>query len=298
MSIESKEFTFNVSSPAQLKLNNISGSVVIEPGEDGIIHVLAIKHPGRGDPDSTKIECVQAEDGSVSVSTRFSDPGWTWLFGTQVCDVDYVVKAPSQCSLNINGVSNSLKVSGFEGDFVFKTVSGDMTLHTLNGSLKIDSVSGDISGEILTGSSQLKTVSGDINLRDSKIYITNIKTVSGDVSLQTVYFEEGPYKFHTVSGDIRLVVPSSSSCIVEMHSVSGDFSTNLPVNQSTHNHGDHSARVGAGGAQVSLNSVSGDLMLECDGEIIQAPVKNSLDILSKVETGELSVEEALAQLNG
>ena len=298
MSIETREFTFNVSSPAQLKLNNISGSVVIEPGEERFIHVLAIKHPGRGNTDSTRIECLQAEDGSVSISTKFSDPGWTWLFGTQVCDVDYVVKAPGKCSLNINGVSNSLKVSGFEGDFVLKTVSGDMTLHGLNGSLKIDSVSGDVTGEILSGSSQVKTVSGEINLRDSSIIIADVMTVSGDVSLQTGLSDEGPYKFHTVSGDIHLVVPSTSICNVEMHSVSGDFSTNLPVSQLSHKHGNHYARVGAGGVQVSLNSVSGDLILESDGEIIQAPAKNSLDILSKIETGELSVEEALVQLNG
>jgi hypothetical protein len=297
MSIESREFTFNVSSPAQLKLGNISGSVVITPGDDGIIHVLAVKHPGRGDAEHTKIECVQAEDGSVSITTRFSDPSWSWFFGPQVSDVDYVVKAPRQCSLNINGVSNSLNVSGFEGDFVIKTVSGDVTIQSLTGPLRIDSVSGDVSGEILSGPCQLKSVSGDINLRDSNLVSTNVKTVSGDVSLQSG-LSEGPYKFHSVSGDMRLLVPATSSCNVEMHSVSGDFSTNLPVNQSSHSHGNHTARVGTGGVQVSLNSVSGDLMLECEGEIPQAQEKNSLDILAKVEKGELSVEDALAQLNG
>jgi len=296
MAIESREFTFNVSSPAILKLGNISGSVVIEPGEDGIIHVLAVKHPGRGDAENTKIECVQAEDGSVSISTRFSDPGWSFLFGAQVCDVDYVVKIPRQCSLKINGVSNSLNVSGFEGDFAFKTVSGDITIQSLTGPLNIDSVSGDISGEVLSGPCDLKSVSGDINLRDSNLVSAKVKTVSGDVHLQSG-LSEGPYKFNAVSGDIRLLVPATCNCNVEMHSVSGDFSTNLAVNQSKHSHGNHTARVGTGGVDVSLNSVSGDLMLECDGEIPKAVEKNSLEILSKVESGELSVEDALAQLN-
>jgi len=297
MSIESREFTFNVSSPAKLKLGNICGSVVIEPGEDGIIHVLAVKHPGRGDAERTKIECLQAEDGSVSISTRFSDPGWGFLFGEQVSDVDYVVKAPRQCSLNINGVSNSLKVTGFEGDFAFKTVSGDVTIQSLTGPLNIDSVSGDVSGESLTGPCHFKTVSGDIHLRDSNLESANVKTVSGDVSLQTG-LSEGPYKLNAVSGDIHLLVPAASSCNVEMNSISGDFSTNLPVNKSKHSHGNHSARVGTGGVVVTLNSVSGDLMLECDGEISQAVEKNSRDILSKVESGELTVEEALSQLIG
>ena len=194
MPIESREFTFNVSSPAKLKLGNICGSVVIEPGEDGIIHILAVKHPGRGDAERTKIECLQAEDGSVSISTRFSDPGWSFLFGEQVSDVDSEVKAPHQCSLSINGVSNSLNVKGFEGDFAFKTVSGDITIQSLTGPLNIDSVSGDVSGEILTGACQVKSVSGDINLRDSNLISAKVKTVSGDASLQTE-LAEGPYNF-------------------------------------------------------------------------------------------------------
>jgi DUF4097 and DUF4098 domain-containing protein YvlB len=162
--------------------------------------------------------------------------------------------------------------------------------------LTIDSVSGDISGEGLSGPSHLKSVSGDIILRNSNLISANVNTVSGDVSLQTG-LGKGPYKFNSVSGDIRLLVPSTCSCKVEMHSVSGDFSTNLPVNQSNHTRGNHSARVGTGGVDVLLNSVSGDLMLECDGEIPQPAEKNSLQILSKVESGELTVEEALAQLN-
>jgi hypothetical protein len=297
MSLETIEHTFNVSSPAQLKLGNISGSVEIQAGEDGIIHVLAVKQPGSGDAERTKIECLQAEDGSVSIATRFSDISLGWLFGSQVCDVEYLIKAPRQSSLKVNGVSNTLYVSSFEGDFQFKTVSGDMTLQSLSGSMKIESVSGDIAGELLIGSGQLKSVSGDINLRDSSLTSASVNTVSGDVSLQAE-FSAGPYKFNSVSGDVRLVVPAASSCNVEMHSVSGDFSTNFPVNQSSRRHGNQTARLGAGGIQISLNSVSGDLMVECDGEVPQAPVNNSLEILSKVESGELSVDEALVQLNG
>jgi len=296
MNSESREFTFNVSSPAKLKLGNISGSVVIEPGDDGIIRVMAEKHSGRGDAETTKIECVQAEDGSVSIETRYSDPSSSFLFGEQVCDVDYVVKIPQICSLKINGVSNSLNVSNLEGDFNFKTVSGDVTMEALKGPLTIDSVSGDLSGTTLSGPSHLKSVSGDINLQNSDLISAYVNTVSGDVNLQTG-LDKGPYKFNAVSGDIRLLVPSRSSCNVYMHSISGEFSTNLPVNKSNHSFGNHSAMVGTGGVDVLLNSVSGDLVLECDGDLLQPEEKNSLEILSKVESGELSVEDAIIELN-
>jgi len=297
MSHESFDHSFKVSSPALLKIGNISGSVDIQVGEEGSISVLAIKHPDCKDAERTTIEFFQAEDGSVSINTRFGDNNWGWLWGQPVCDVEYIVKAPRQCSINANGVSNSLSVSGFEGTFSFKSVSGDMTLEDLTGNLNVETVSGDVTGQNLAGDSHLKSVSGDINLHDSRLPSVIANTVSGDVVLQTG-LSAGPYKFHSVSGDVHLLVPSASHCDVELHSVSGDFSTNIPLNGSSKSSGKQTARLGAGGARVALTSVSGDLQVECEGEIPPVPVVNKLDILSKLENGELSVDEALLQLNG
>ena len=44
MSQETIEQTFEVPTPAQLKLENVRGSVVIQPGEDDQIQVTAVKH--------------------------------------------------------------------------------------------------------------------------------------------------------------------------------------------------------------------------------------------------------------
>jgi hypothetical protein len=297
MTHETIEHLFNVSSPARLKLTNVSGSVYIQAGEDGIIHVQAVKQTGSGEAETTLIEVSQSEDGSVSIATRIKDNNWGWVFGSHVCDVDYVVKAPRQCSLNVNSVSDSIQISGFEGEFDLKNVSGDITLQDLTGSLKLDTVSGDVTGESLCGDARLKSVSGDIHLQQSSLPSAHVTTVSGDVSMQTEILA-GPYQFHTVSGDVNLVVPGSSCCNIELHSLSGDFSTNLPVSQSTRSAGVQTARLQGGGAEVSLSSVSGGLLVECVGEIQQAPTVSSRDILSKVESGELSVDEAVIQLKG
>ena len=55
--------------------------------------------------------------------------------------------------------------------------------------------------------------------------------------------------------------------------------------------------------KVSLKSVSGDLSLDCDGEIPPAPemlkTVSSVDrraVLERVERGEMTVEEALGKL--
>jgi hypothetical protein len=296
MSHDSLEQVFNVKSPARLRLSNVSGSVDIQAGDDNKISVLATKQPGTGDVNRTAIECLQAEDGSVAIATRYGENSWSWLLGSNICAIDYVVKVPQQCSLTVNGVSNTLNISGITGDIDLKMVSGDITLHDLEGKLNLDSVSGDLLAENLSGSGSIKTVSGDINLKNADLTSLGINTVSGDVFLQTALLT-GPYKFNSVSGDVRLLVPAASQCDIEIHSASGDLSTNIPVSMSSHNHGSQTARMGQGGTQVIMNSVSGDLSVECDGEIPQAPVVNKLDILSRVENGELSVDEALVELN-
>jgi DUF4097 and DUF4098 domain-containing protein YvlB len=296
MSFENIDQTFNVTSPAQLKLGNISGSVDIQAGQDGIIHVLAKRHPGNCDAEHTTIELLQAEDGSVSINTRFGEGNWSWLWGSQVCEVEYIIKAPHLCSINVNVVSSSINVKGFEGAFSFKSVSGDMALESLSGSLNVDTVSGDVTGQDLAGGIHLRSVSGDINLQASSLPSVNVNTVSGDVVLHTG-LTEGPYKFHTVSGDVHLLVPAVSQFNVDLHSVSGDFTTNFPLTHSSLGSGRQSASVGKGGPAITLTSVSGDLQVETEGKIPPEPEVNKLDILSRLENGELSVDEALIQLN-
>jgi hypothetical protein len=138
------EKKFNVSSPARLAVNNVSGLVEITTGENGIILVTAVKRSNSGDEKRTEIEITQEADGTVKAATRYPDGGWTWMFGSHPCDVEYVIKAPRQCSIRVNGVSNTVLAEGFEGEVNLNTVSGDVTVKTINGPVRIHSVSGDV----------------------------------------------------------------------------------------------------------------------------------------------------------
>ena len=302
MSQDKIEQTFTVTSPARLKLSNIRGSVEIHTGEEGVISVTAIKQSHTGDAEQTKIEVSQDADGTVVATTKFGEGSWQWLFGSKPCEVDYVVKAPRQCSLKVNGVSSEASVEGFEGEFEFNSVSGDLALNNLTGPVKINTVSGDVSGSHLAGPLDLKTVSGDVSLTESSLPTINANTVSGDLDLRTP-LADGPYHFKSVSGDVRLTAAPETRCTVELHGVSGDFSTAFPVSRSSHGHGSLTADVQGGGVKVCLNTVSGDLSLESSGEIPPAPAfsgaSSAVDrraILERIERGEMSVEEGLSQL--
>lgn len=300
---ETIEKTFNVSSPTQLNVSNICGSVEIYPGEEGVIQVSATKQPHTGDEKSTHIEITQDADGTVRVLTRFPEASWNWLFGSHPCEVDYVVKAPRQCSLKLSGVSNTVRVEGFEGDFNINSVSGEIDLRDLNGSVRIHTVSGDASGGRISGALDLDTVSAEICMKDSSLASIQAISVSGDVRICTS-LGDGPYDFKSVSGSVRLTLPFNSHYTGELHSVSGDLISASPVSSYSRHHGSQLIDVQGGGVIVSLNSVSGDLSLDGDGEIPSAaePVttvstETRLAVLERIERGELSVDEALGQLN-
>jgi hypothetical protein len=300
---ENIEKSFSVAAPARLSVSNIRGSVEIHPGEDGLIQVTAIKQSHGGDEKRTRIEITQEADGTVKAVTHFPDGGWTWLFGSQPCEVDYVVKAPRQCSLKLNGVSNTVFAEGFEGAASVNSVSGEITLRDLKGSVLIHTISGDADGERISGSLSLDTVSGDVTLKESNLSSIKAKTVSGDIRIRTS-LTDGPYDFKSVSGQVRLSMPPDTHCTAELRSVSGDLVSAFPVTGYSRQHGSQTVSVQGGGVEISLHSVSGDLSLECDGEIPPAPVllktvssEERRSVLERLDRGEMTVDEALGQLH-
>jgi len=302
MSEEPFEKTFPVSAPARLKLDNIRGSVEILPGADDAISVTAVKRPGSGDLARTEIEMLQEQDGTVRVSTRFPDGGWTWLFGSHPCCVDYIVRTPRQCSLDLNGVSNSLEVGDINGEFHVTSVSGEVALRDLEGDLRLHTVSGRAHGERLIGRLDLDSVSGDLDFSACSLPAVAAKTVSGNLSLQTS-LGDGPYAFNTVSGAVRLALPGEARCTVELNSLSGQIVTAFPVSSYAQAGGIHTVALQGGGVPLTMHSVSGSLSLDREGgDPVTAGVGLSAEerraLLERLERGEVTVEEALAQLRG
>jgi DUF4097 and DUF4098 domain-containing protein YvlB len=302
MSEDKIEKSFNVKLPARLTISNISGSVRVQPSEEDIIQVIAVKNPHTGDPQRTEIEITQDATGAVTASTRFPEGAWGWLLGSHPCDVDYTVKAPRQCSINVTSVSSFVMLEGFTGDCSVNSVSGDIKLVTLDGALRIHTVSGRIAGEKMTGTLDLDSVSGDQEFKGSILSSVHSNTISGRVNLNTS-LAAGPYHFKSVSGNVRLTMPASTHCSCELHTISGKLTSAFPVTSQSLSRTNQTMDVQGGGVLVELNSVSGDLSLDSDGVISSTPVVeasrssvDSKDILERISRGELSVDEGIAKL--
>jgi hypothetical protein len=299
---------FSVGDTARLKLSNVRGLVDLRAGDPGVITVTAVKH-ADGNLEHTVVDLRQSADGTVHVETRFPDGqgGWLALLGIrQPCRVDYTVRLPSACAVELSVVASDTFVQGLAGDFNLHTVSGSLRLADLTGSLRLHTVSGDVLGERLTatGPVQLSTVSGRITLLESDLPAASGNTVSGDLNLAT-RLREGPYVFNSVSGDIRLSVPFGTRCAVSLHSQNGRIHSNVTT---------HGLRDGEGlGPTLRLHSVSGDLWLVASEEATPSPTTgvdrastpptpptppapDRRAVLERISRGELSVEEAMAAL--
>lgn len=305
MSEEVIEQTFPVSGEAVFSLNNIRGAVVVTAGSPNEIAVKAVKRRSSGDARRTEIIMEQAQDGSVKVETRFQNSLLNIVMLSFPCEVDYTVSVPPTCDVHLSGVSAALSLEGVQGRLELSTVSGDMQLAGLAGSLDVNSVSGSVSGAELAGEMKLRTVSGDVRLESSQLSSIEANTVSGDIHLQSP-LGSGPYNFHSVSGNVVLDVPDDTACRVELSTVSGDVHTKLPGAQHGKQRGHAWVEVGSGGAQITANSISGDVRIASpSGEAAQAArtarsagrtAEERMQILARIERGEISADEALQEL--
>jgi hypothetical protein len=310
MSEDTIQQTFNVpaGTPARLEVSNISGSVEVLPGDEGVIAVAAIKHPHTGDLERTEVKVSQAEDGKVKAEVKYRE-GWRILGGSKPCQVSFTIRVPNQCSVQANGVSCSVSVHDLEGNFEVSSVSGQVTLNELSGPVKLNTVSGDVDGGYLRGNLQFNTVSGDVRLKESTLESITGHSVSGDIALQTP-LAEGPYTVNSVSGDVRLVVPVDTHCTAHVTGISGRVHTAFPQTAYRRSNGSHVAEIQGGGVPVKLHSVSGDLWMgPAEGET-PAPAQpaqpdqpaqparpDRKDVLDRIERGEISVEEGLKLLS-
>ncbi len=307
MSQETIERSFETGSPAQLKLSNIRGEIKIQAGESGIITVTAVKHLNTGNSDLTQVIIEQDDSGKVVVKTEYPNSVTNWFSLNKPCKVDYTVQVPPECKLKTSGVSCNISVRGVQSETEIHSVSGSLKLEDLSGSLKAKTVSGAIKANQINAELDADTVSGSIRVTGSQIPKASFNTVSGRMLLESP-LGDGPYTFKSVSGGATLVVPPDTACSARFHSVSGRMRTSLPMTKDLRRGSRGEIEIQGGGPEIFHRCVSGSLkIVTAENETIDeklhsspaAPTrpKDQMSILKQLEDGQISVEEALKELN-
>jgi DUF4097 and DUF4098 domain-containing protein YvlB len=197
-------------------------------------------------------------------------------------DTDLYLRIPATVSIEANGVSTDITVTGSRGESItLETVSGDLEVEASPQRIELHSVSGDVefsgetkrstvetvSGEITIvgagGEVSLSTVSGDVTLEGGALTRGRFESVSGDLNLELDLDDGGRLSCDSMSGDVNLLLPSSQKAEFTAQSYSGgiqtDFGESSSVSEGPGVMLEH--RQGDNGAQVRLETFSGDITI-------------------------------------
>ncbi len=217
-----------------VSVHNINGDITYLPGSGSTVEVTAMRHGS----DANVYTVVKEYSGKVVVCVLWHDTD-------ESCDedgshmhshdrrwgdhgsMDVTVKLPASMVAEAGSVSGDIRIDGAHGDVRAATVSGDVTLRNLHATAV-----------------RATTVSGDVD--------AGISELSGD----------GPLHFRSVSGDVTVSVPTGLNADFSMSTVSGDLDTDFPLTLNGRmGRRSINARIGTGGREFSVSTVSGDVRL-------------------------------------
>ena len=220
----------------EIKIEWISGSVTIEPGD---VQEITFLESGNG---TDKYEMVWKQSGDelvIQYSKDSSIAGFGLHFGDDSKDLTVTVPRGWVCdSLELDTASTDLTVR-------------DMIIREM----EIDSASGTAKFEICTVSSlDVDTASGDVTFSGS---LNELDFEAASASFTGV-LENVPnlIKMDSMSGDLTLTLPEGAGFTVSLDAMSSDFSSDFPTVKKN-----KSYVCGDGHCKIEVSAMSGDVSI-------------------------------------
>ena len=251
---------------------------------DGYAGEIDVKTWGRNavrvEADPSSRSSVEVVSSGVSVTVRtegrrgppasvdltITVPAWMGLDLSGVyTDVMVVgVRAP----ISVETVQGEVDVTGGEGLVSLRSVQGHVHLKGAKGRIDVHSVNEDVRVSDASGEIVAETVNGEIVLERVDATSLDAGTVNGDVGYDGPVRSGGRYALSSHNGDVTLAVAESTSATVSVSTFNGEFESAFPVTlRETRKGKRFSFVLGAGGAQVSLESFQGTVSLVRPGQL-------------------------------
>jgi hypothetical protein len=237
------QWTQRMTSGQVLEIKGISGRISAVPASGEVAEVVARKTGRSGDLEEVAVEVAQAGDRIVICAVYGS-----WNHGQDRCHPDRPDRAERASREERN---RSINVSVEYEVRVPRSVRFEGTM-----------ISGRIEAEGLGADVSATTVSGPIRLSTNGR--ATASSVSGTLDVQLGSRATDDLRFRTVSGDIILRLPESFDADLDFSSISGHFDSDFDMNVRSMGGWVGSkvrGTIGRGGAELSLNTVSGDVRL-------------------------------------
>ncbi|HJQ98083.1 MAG TPA: DUF4097 family beta strand repeat-containing protein [Candidatus Polarisedimenticolaceae bacterium] len=278
---------FKAAAGGKLTLDLDSGGSVKVSGTGG--SAVTISYKLSCSPDC---EISFDQSGSdVRVRTKFKEPA-----RSQNSDGEFDIRVPSRFDVALDSMGGRLEIDGVTGAFTGETKGGEITLHDVEGEAKLTTMGGEIrvtdstlDGSVSTmgGPVTIENVSGDLkgssmgggvrykNVRRSDGKLASPPNTGGgdpsDITRDTVQIstmggdidtEDAPdgADVMTMGGDITV---KSAKRFVRAKTMGGDIEIDSVDGwvQATTMGGDLDVSVIGGGGDVSLTSMSGNVVL-------------------------------------
>jgi hypothetical protein len=207
---------------------------------------------------------VTYEDGVLTIThENLTWEGLLKWLRPQRTSAAVTVTVPRNCPAQVGVVSATAVVSGISARASVKSVSGEITLDGLTGDVDAHTVSGALEAQGLNGKLSFNTVSGDLALAGGWVERLDVNAVSGDVTADIDLDPLGGIHVTTVSGEVTLRLPAEADAQVHLHSLSGAVRSEFTELRSVSAPASHtvSGSLGAGSGHVSVNTMSGRVML-------------------------------------
>jgi DUF4097 and DUF4098 domain-containing protein YvlB len=214
--------TYRIGAGAQIRIENVSGDVIVT-GYDGDSIIVKGTKQGR-DRDQVEIQ-DRSGTGNVDIGVQYP----------KHCNCDASIRFDVQVPRSVN----------YDFDHIF-SVSGDVQVTGVTGRLNASAVSGDVQIKDVSGSVSASAVSGDVKVEISRLDGSDdmkFSTVSGDVSVMLPASLDGDVDMSSFSGSIKT-----------------DFAIEVRTERYG-SRSSARGKLGGGSRRVKMSSVSGDLSL-------------------------------------
>ena len=258
--------TVAVRPDTRLEVTASAGTIVVSVWDRSTVRIVA--RPQR------RSEVSAVLDGAV-LDVRARTP----TGGIDV--VDYEITVPRRMNLKLGRGDVDITVQGSEGSVHASSTAGKIVIDggrgavlasTFRGPIEIRGARASVKAESTMGTLLLSDIVGDVDARSNSHHVTlqnvdsrNLRasSIAGVVRFSGPLHADGRYVFTSHSGSVFVRSPTPVNATVDVATVAGAFSSALPhtVTYRTRT-GIFVARFGNGGAQVTMESFTGGLVVE------------------------------------
>ena len=253
--------TLRVGPQPDLYISTGSGSIRVNPGTDGAIHIAAHVHAdwSRGGDVQARIARITANPPiqQSGNSIHVGEPADRSLYNGIA--IDYEITAPTAVALNLRSGAGEVEVNHVGRFLAAVSGSGSVRAHGVHGTVTLESGSGDIEvQEEAPGDVKAKTGSGSIRINGFSGGL-NLRTGSGDLEANGRLTAAA--RLSSGSGSVRMNLQPDARFNLEASTGSGSIRVHFPnaPQQTDDSRHQISGAVNGGGPLLEAHSGSGDI---------------------------------------